>query len=48
VLTQVPLCRRTNIAYRSGAGSHPAVTAVTAALRSAVPAALGKQRVSRL
>jgi DNA-binding transcriptional LysR family regulator len=36
-LTQVPLHRRTNIAYRSGAGSHPAVIAVTAALRSAVP-----------
>ncbi len=40
-LTQVPLHRRTNIAYRSGAGSHPAVTAITAALRSAVPGGLG-------
>jgi len=40
-LTQVPLHRRTNIAYRSGAGSHPAVTAITAALRSAVPNELG-------
>jgi len=40
LLTQVPLHRRTNIAYRSGAGRHPAVTAVTAALRSAVPAEL--------
>jgi DNA-binding transcriptional LysR family regulator len=37
LLTQVPLQRRTNIAYRSGAARHPAVTAVTAALRSAVP-----------
>jgi DNA-binding transcriptional LysR family regulator len=41
VLTQVPLRRRTSIAYRSGAGSHPAVTALTAALRSAIPAELG-------
>jgi DNA-binding transcriptional LysR family regulator len=44
VLTRVPLCRRTNIADRSGADGHPAVTAVTAALRSAVPAALGTAR----
>jgi len=41
VLTGVPLNRRTSIAYRSGAGSHPAMTALTAALRSAVPAELG-------
>ncbi len=41
VLTQVPLRRRTSIAYRSGAGSHPAVTALTTALRSAVPPELG-------
>src|SRR5215467_9913765 len=40
-LTEVPLHRGTNIAYRSGAGSHPAVTAITAALRSAVPDELG-------
>ena len=40
-LTQVPLHRRTNVAYRSGAGSHPAVAAITAALRSAVPGELG-------
>lgn len=39
-LTRVPLSRRTRIAYRSGAASHPAVTAVTAAFRSAVPAEL--------
>ena len=44
LLTQVPLQRRTNIAYRSGAGRHPAVTAVTAALRSAVPVELGGAR----
>ena len=44
LLTQVPLQRRTNIAYRSGAGRHPAVTAVTAALRSAVPGELGGAR----
>ena len=41
VLTQVPLHRRTRIAYRSGAGRHPAVTALTAALRWAVPGELG-------
>jgi DNA-binding transcriptional LysR family regulator len=41
VLTQVPLHRRTSIAYRSGAGRHPAVTALATALRSAVPADLG-------
>ena len=44
LLTQVPLQRRTSIAYRSGAGGHPAVTAVTAALRSAVPDELGGAR----
>jgi DNA-binding transcriptional LysR family regulator len=44
LLTQVPLQRRTNIAYRSGAGRHPAVTAVTAALRSAIPEELGGAR----
>lgn len=44
VLTRVPLHRQTKIAYRSGAGSHPAVTAITAALRSAVPAELGAIR----
>ena len=37
VLTKVPMCRRTRIAFRSGAGAHPAVAAITAALRSAVP-----------
>ena len=37
VLTRLPLRRRTKIAYRSGAGRHPAVAAITAALRSAVP-----------
>jgi DNA-binding transcriptional LysR family regulator len=40
-LTRVPLHRRTSIAYRSGAGGHPAVTAFAAALRSAVPRELG-------
>jgi DNA-binding transcriptional LysR family regulator len=39
-LTRVPLSRRTRIAYRSGAASHPAVTAVSAAFRAAVPAEL--------
>jgi DNA-binding transcriptional LysR family regulator len=42
VLTRVPLSRRTRIAYRSGAASHPAVTAVSAALRSAVPPELAR------
>jgi DNA-binding transcriptional LysR family regulator len=36
-LTRLPLSRRTKIAYRSGADRHPAVAAITAALRSAVP-----------
>lgn len=40
VLTRVPLSRRTRIAYRSGAARHPAVAAVSAAFRSAVPAEL--------
>jgi DNA-binding transcriptional LysR family regulator len=40
VLTRVPLHRQTKVAYRSGAGGHPAVRAVAAALRSAVPAEL--------
>ena len=43
VLTRVSLHRQTKIAYRRGAGSHPAVTAITAALRSAVPAELRGQ-----
>lgn len=37
LLTRLPLSRRTKIAYRSGAGRHPAVAAITAALLSAVP-----------
>jgi DNA-binding transcriptional LysR family regulator len=37
VLTRLPLFRRTRIACRAGAGAHPAVTAVTAALRAARP-----------
>ncbi|MEO3819463.1 LysR family transcriptional regulator [Plantactinospora sp. B24E8] len=37
VLTRLPIHRRTRIAYRDGAAAHPAVTAVAAALRSAVP-----------
>ncbi len=40
ILTPMPLRRRTRVAYRSGAGRHPAVAAVTAALRCAVPAEL--------
>ena len=40
VLTAVPMSRRTKIAFRSGADGHPAVAAITDALRSAVPEAL--------
>jgi DNA-binding transcriptional LysR family regulator len=42
MLTRLPLSRRTKIAYRSGAGRHPAVAAITAALRSAVPPELSQ------
>ena len=41
-LTRLPLSRRTKIAYRSGAGRHPAVAAITAAVRSAVPPELSQ------
>jgi DNA-binding transcriptional LysR family regulator len=34
VLTEVALCRRTRIAYRAGAGGHPAIRATCAALRA--------------
>lgn len=37
VLTPVPMCRRTKIAFRSGAGGHPAAVAITTILRAAVP-----------
>lgn len=37
VLTRVPMRRRTGIAFRSGAGGHPAIAAITRALRAAVP-----------
>ncbi|MGW6708246.1 LysR substrate-binding domain-containing protein [Streptomyces sp. NPDC054956] len=36
-LTRLPMERRTMVAFRSGAGGHPAVAAFTAALRAAVP-----------
>ncbi|MGW7517902.1 LysR substrate-binding domain-containing protein [Streptomyces sp. NPDC054796] len=36
-LTRLRLHRRTRVAFRAGAASHPAVLAVTAALRAAVP-----------
>lgn len=41
-LTPVPIRRRTKIAIRSGAARHPAVTAITRALRSTVPAELDR------
>ena len=40
ILTRLPIHRRTKIAFRSGAAGHPAVTAITAALRTAIPAEL--------
>ena len=40
MLTRAPMCRRTLIAFRSGAGGHPAVAAIAGALRSAVPEGL--------
>lgn len=36
-LTRLPLHRRTRIAFRRGAAAHPAVAAITTALRAAVP-----------
>lgn len=36
VLTRVPMSRRTRIAFRRGAGGHPAAVAITAALHAAV------------
>jgi DNA-binding transcriptional LysR family regulator len=36
-LARVPLCRRTRVAFRSGAGRHPAVRATISALRAASP-----------
>jgi DNA-binding transcriptional LysR family regulator len=35
VLTELPMRRRTHVAFRRGAGRHPAVAALIAALRSA-------------
>ncbi|MFF6776757.1 LysR substrate-binding domain-containing protein [Streptomyces sp. NPDC012637] len=40
-LTALPVIRRTRIAFRSGAGPHPAVAALTRALRESVPEGLG-------
>jgi len=40
VLTRLPMHRRTEVAFRAGAAGHPAVVAVVAALRAAVPARL--------
>jgi DNA-binding transcriptional LysR family regulator len=40
VLTPVPIRRRTRIAIRSGAARHPAVAAITEALRDTVPSGL--------
>lgn len=43
VLTRVPIYRRTMIAFRSGADGHPAVAAVSRALRAAVPEGLAAE-----
>jgi DNA-binding transcriptional LysR family regulator len=37
-LTELPMRRRTRIAFRRGAGTHPAIAALIAALRSSIPA----------
>lgn len=44
VLTRLRMERRTKIAFRSGAGAHPAVAAFAAALRAAVPPDLAAPR----
>ncbi|MFF5207241.1 LysR family transcriptional regulator [Streptosporangium sp. NPDC000396] len=36
-LTELPMRRRTRIAFRRGAAAHPAIAAFTAALRSSIP-----------
>lgn len=43
-LTRLLMERRTKLAFRSGAGAHPAVAAFGAALRSAVPPELATRR----
>ncbi|CAM5327070.1 HTH-type transcriptional regulator GltC OS=Streptomyces lavendulae subsp. lavendulae OX=58340 GN=gltC1 PE=3 SV=1 [Streptomyces lavendulae subsp. lavendulae] len=43
-LVRLHMERRTKIAFRSGAGAHPAVAAFTAALRAAVPPDLAAAR----
>lgn len=44
VLTRLRMERRTKIAFRSGAGAHPAVAAFAAALRASVPPDLAAPR----
>ncbi len=41
-LTALPLIRRTRVAFRGGAGPHPAIAALTRALRESVPEGLGR------
>lgn len=45
-LTRLPICRRSRIAFRSGAGGHPAVSAVATALRASVPRELSSAAAS--
>ncbi|MFJ2029614.1 LysR family transcriptional regulator [Streptosporangium sp. NPDC087985] len=42
-LTELPMRRRTRVAFRRGAAAHPAVAAFTAALRSSIPGARDKR-----
>ncbi len=46
-LTRTPIRRRAMIAHRAGADAHPAVAAVSAALRAAVPAGLESESSDR-
>jgi hypothetical protein len=46
MLTRLPLSRHTKVAYRSGADRHPAVAAITTALRSAIPPELTPEPIN--
>lgn len=46
-LTRLPMERRTQVAFRSGAAAHPAVAAFTAALRECVPPELAGSCAAR-
>ncbi|MGW1282642.1 LysR family transcriptional regulator [Streptomyces sp. NPDC001118] len=42
VLTKLPLCRRSKVAFRAGGGTHPAIAAFVAAATAAVGRTLGR------